>query len=43
MNRVDLDGLAGTGIRVNCVTPAAARADIFAQMREGARCAESFQ
>jgi NAD(P)-dependent dehydrogenase (short-subunit alcohol dehydrogenase family) len=43
MNRVDLDGLAGTGIRVNCVTPAAARADSFAQMREGARCAESSQ
>jgi NAD(P)-dependent dehydrogenase (short-subunit alcohol dehydrogenase family) len=43
MNRIDLDGLAGTGIRVNCVTPAAARTDIFAQMREGARCAESSQ
>jgi NAD(P)-dependent dehydrogenase (short-subunit alcohol dehydrogenase family) len=26
--------LAGTGIRVNCVTPAAARTDIFAQMTE---------
>jgi 3-oxoacyl-[acyl-carrier protein] reductase len=26
--------LAGTGIRVNCVTPAAARTDIFAQMSE---------
>jgi 3-oxoacyl-[acyl-carrier protein] reductase len=27
--------LAGTGIRVNCVTPAAARTEIFAQMTEG--------
>jgi 3-oxoacyl-[acyl-carrier protein] reductase len=26
--------LAGTGVRVNCVTPAAARTDIFAQMTE---------
>ncbi len=26
--------LAGTGIRVNCVTPAAAKTDIFAQMTE---------
>jgi NAD(P)-dependent dehydrogenase (short-subunit alcohol dehydrogenase family) len=43
MNRIDLDGLAGRGIRVNCVTPAAARIEIFAQMREGARCAESSQ
>jgi NAD(P)-dependent dehydrogenase (short-subunit alcohol dehydrogenase family) len=42
MDRIDLDGLAGTGIRVNCVTPAA-RTDIFAQMREGARGTESSQ
>src|SRR5262249_13602148 len=27
--------LADTGIRVNCVTPAAARTDIFAQMTQG--------